>query len=81
MASNESFFVEPSQSAAWQDLYDAVLLEYDTRTLFKRVEAAEAAILTRRETLEQHPDGHSERQAIVEALAYLAEVKKERLRF
>jgi len=57
------------------------LLENDTRTLFKRVEAAEAAILTRLETLEQHREGRIERQAIAEALAYLAEVKKERLRF
>ncbi|HKH98136.1 MAG TPA: hypothetical protein VJ999_03425 [Candidatus Sulfotelmatobacter sp.] len=65
----------------WQSAYEAVLTEADTRTLFKLVEIAEAAVLTRRASLEGSSDHHSERQAMEEALANLRVVKRERLRF
>lgn len=65
----------------WQHDYDAVLAETDTKRLFKLVEAAEAAVLTRQSELEGSSDHHPERQAIEKAVAHLQVVKKERLKF
>jgi len=66
---------------SWRPAYEAVLKEGETSLLFKLVEIAEAAALTRRATLEAVAGHHSERQAIDEALAQLQVVKKERLKF
>lgn len=65
----------------WQHDYEAVLAETDTGTLFKLVEVAEAAVLTRRSELEGSADHHAERQAIEKAVAHLQVVKRERLKF
>jgi len=78
--------IDPSSSfsrrfAAWQREYLTVLSETETPTLFKRVEIAEAAILTRRDDLEGSSDHHAERHAIEEALQKLREIKRERLKF
>lgn len=67
--------------SAWQREYDAVLSESDTSALFKRVEIAEAAILTRRDALEASSDHHAERQAIERALERLRTIKQDRLKF
>jgi hypothetical protein len=61
--------------------YEAALQETDHKTLFKRIEVAEAAILSRREALTQSPDGFSEQQEIKPALAKLRSLKKEVLKF
>lgn len=66
---------------AWQREYEAVLSETDTSALFKRVEIAEAAILTRFDVLESSSDHHSEREAMERALANLRVIKRERLKF
>ena len=55
--------------------------ETDHKTLFKRIEVAEAAILARREILTQSVDGFAERQASKEALEKLRNLKKEVLKF
>lgn len=90
MASSDSFSPpllssrspsSPSPHLAWQRDYEAVLAEADNEKLFKLVEVAEAAVLTRRAELEGSPDHHSERQAIEEALANLRVVKRNRLKF
>jgi hypothetical protein len=65
----------------WQRAYEAALTETDTYALFKLVEVAEAAVLTRRASLEGSADHHPERQAIKEALLNLRAVKHERLNF
>ncbi|MGZ4731176.1 MAG: hypothetical protein ACXVZH_03445 [Terriglobales bacterium] len=52
-----------------------------TAGLFKRIEVAEAAVLTRREVLVQSPDGFAERQEIKLALDQLRRLKKEVLKF
>lgn len=65
----------------WQSAYQAVLTETDTATLFKLVEIAESATLTRRASLEGSSDHHAERNAMEEALANLRVVKRERLNF
>jgi hypothetical protein len=63
----------------WQREYQAVLHETDKQTLCKRVEIAEAALLSRRETLLHSPWG--ERQEIESALENLRALKKEVLNF
>jgi hypothetical protein len=58
-----------------------VLAETDTGRLFKLVEVAEAAVLTRRAELDGSSNHHSERQALEEAVTRLQVVKRERLKF
>jgi hypothetical protein len=81
MASDDNSPHLPGRFPTWQQAYDAVLGDVDTNTLFKLVEVAQAAILTRRAELEGSSNHHSERQAIEKALANLQVVKKERLKF
>ncbi len=81
MASEDNSPHPPGRFPTWQHAYEAVLKELDTNTLFKLVEVAQAAILTRRADLEGSSNHHSERQAIEDALANLQVVKKERLKF
>jgi hypothetical protein len=77
---------EPSSTSSprflpWQREYEAALSETDTSALFKCVEIAEAAILTRFDVLESSSDHHSEREAMEQALANLRVIKRERLKF
>jgi hypothetical protein len=65
----------------WQLEHEYALQETDRKTLFKRVEIAEAAILTRREALTDSPDGFVEGQEIKVALDTLSKLKKEVLKF
>ena len=65
----------------WRSAYAAVLAETETTKLFKLVEVAEAAVLTRRASLQAASDHQSERQAMEEALVTLRAVKRERLNF
>jgi hypothetical protein len=65
----------------WQLEYESAMRETDHKTLFKRIEVAEAAILDRREVLTQSSDGFAERQEIKMALAKLRTLKKEVLKF
>lgn len=65
----------------WQPEYESAMQETDHKTLFKRIEVAEAAILARREILTQSVDGFAERQASKEALEKLRNLKKEVLKF
>jgi hypothetical protein len=65
----------------WRLNYDAVLSESDHRRLFSLVEAAEAAILTRLADLGRSQVHHSEWKALEEALANLAVVKRDKLRY
>jgi len=61
--------------------YEFALQETDRKILFKRVEIAEAAILTRREALSHSPDGFVEGQEIKIAPDTLSKLKKEVLKF
>jgi hypothetical protein len=65
----------------WQLEYESAVQESDRTILFKRIEVAEAAILTRREVLMQSADGFAERQETNKALARLHNLKKEVLKF
>ena len=65
---------------AWQREYEAALLETNPNTLLQCMEMAEAAVLTRRNSLADQPDQsvdvRAERRAIEVALARLGEVKR-----
>jgi hypothetical protein len=67
--------------SSWRLTYEAVLSETDLNTLFTRVEAAEAAILTRRGDIKTSAINHPEWKALEEALANLVVVKRERLNY
>ncbi len=71
----------PPRFPNWQREYESALLETDESVLFKRVEVAEAAILTRRDALEHDSNSQTERGGIEEALANLRVLKKDRLHF
>ena len=57
------------------------MLETDKSVLFKRVEVAEAAILTRRDELAHDSSSQTERGAIEDALTKLRVLKRDRLHF
>jgi hypothetical protein len=81
MASHEFSSAAPEGALPqWQLEYEAALKETDQKTLFKRIEVTEAAILARREVLVQSPDGFAERQEIETALDKLRCLKKEVLK-
>ena len=73
--------VPESDSSRWQLEYESAIQETDHKVLFKRIEVAEAAILSRREILMQSSDGFAERQETKMALAKLRNLKKEVLKF
>ncbi len=77
MASRETWVSPPRQRLAWQPVYESALRETDHKTLFKRVEVAEAELLTRREALKCTRNGLAERTEIDLALAKLRLLKKE----
>lgn len=81
MASKRTALSLTPQFPAWQLAYEAVLTETDTKKLFKLVEIAEAAVLTRRDALDGTANYHTERMALEEAVATLQFVKRERLHF
>jgi hypothetical protein len=81
MASKFSSPVPGCGFPRWQLEYESAMQETDHNTLFKRVEVAEAAILTRREVLTQSSDGFAERQEIKMALDKVRNLKKEVLKF
>ena len=71
----------PLRFPNWQREYESAVLETDKSVLFKRVEVAEAAILTRRDALEHDSSSQTERGGIEEALAKLRVLKRDRLHF
>lgn len=73
--------VPEGDSDGWQLEYESALQKTDRKTLFKRVEIAEAAILTRREALTHSPDDCVEGQQIKIALDTLSKLEKEVLKF
>ena len=73
--------IDDLRQEAYVRIYESAMRETDHNTLFKRIEVAGAAILTRREVLMQSPDGFAERQEIKLALAKLRNLKKEVVKF
>ena len=65
----------------WRDAYAAALKETNTFALFKCVEVAEAAALTRRFNLPRSSGCAEERREIEAALVALGVLKRDRLQF
>jgi len=65
----------------WREEYAAVLQETDYKMLFKRVEIAEAALLSRRELLMGSSDHHKELGEIQQAVDQLRTMKRDVLNF
>jgi len=68
-------------SPRWRVEYESAKQEVDHIALFKRIEIAEAAILTRREVLTLSSNDFVEWQQIERALHHLRHLKKEVLKF
>jgi hypothetical protein len=66
---------------AWQNEYQAALIELDRKKLPERVAAAEAAIFKRLQQLSQASDSSAERQVIEDALHGLRALKRDELGF
>jgi Tfp pilus assembly protein PilE len=69
---------------AWQNEYQAALLEPDRSSLLERVHLAEAAILTRLQEFAENSKGwdhEDEKQAIADAIHALGVLKREKLGF
>jgi hypothetical protein len=71
---------EPS-CLQWRLEYESAMKETGHKALFKRVEAAEVAILTRRDMLTLSPEDFAEWQEIEMALDKVRPLKKEVLEF
>lgn len=71
----------PSNHPDWKSAYDNILRETDTSKVFKLMEIAEPAMLTRLDALAGGPNHHVERQALEDALYSLKFLKIDRLKF
>ena len=67
--------------AGWENHYRAVLLETDRHKLFKRLEVAEAAVLTRLQALPSQADELAERPQLMHAWSGLQIIKRRKLGF
>lgn len=82
MALNKSYSSASQRTLPqWQLEFESAMRETNHRTLFRRIEIAEAAILTRREILTRSQDGFVERKEIETALGKLNVLKKDVLKF
>jgi hypothetical protein len=65
----------------WREEYEAVLQETDHKMLFKRMDIAEAALLSRRELLMGSSDSQKELWDIQQAFDKLCTMKRDVLNF
>jgi hypothetical protein len=63
----------------WNILYEAALLETDSRAMAVRIELAEKALFARRDTLSDASGHSAERRRIDDALSSLRVLKNERM--
>jgi hypothetical protein len=63
----------------WQREFDAALLERDPQMLRERIDAAEAAIFLRLQTVADSPQADGEKEAISDAIRALRRLQKEKL--
>jgi hypothetical protein len=65
----------------WQAPLQEAILEFDREKLREKLEKVETSILERRQELHLGADGHSEREAINDALSTLRVIKRDRLAY
>lgn len=63
----------------WQREFEAALREGDPQSLRERVDAAEAALFLRLQTLAGSPEAAAERQAISDAMGTLRAIQRDKL--
>ena len=66
---------------AWQNEYQAAIVELDRKKLPEQVAAAEAAIFKRLQDLSHGSDDFAERHAIEDALHGLRVIKRDKLNY
>jgi hypothetical protein len=81
MASQEFPSSVSQRDLEWQAVYESALQEADFIALFKRIEIAEATILTRRDVLARSENAFAEQQQTEKALTKLRGLKKYILKF
>ena len=81
MASKALYPQTTSPFLQWREEYEAVLQETDHKMLFKRIEIAEAALLSRRELLMENSDSQTELREIQQAFDKLRTMKRDVLNF
>jgi hypothetical protein len=65
----------------WQTPLQEAILEFDREKLREKLQKVETSILERLQELQHGPDGHSEREAINDALSVLRIIKRDRLAY
>ena len=65
----------------WRQKFEAALLEVDQQKLPELVEAAEAAIYLRLQSLVNSPDGRVERDALTDAMRSLRVIQTEKMHY
>lgn len=82
MSSKETSVSNPTlRFPQWQGEFEEALRETDHKVLFKRIEIAEALILSRREAVMRTSDADVEYQEIENALTKLGALKRDVLKF
>lgn len=82
MSSKETSVSNPTlRFPQWQGEFEEALRETDHKMLFKRIEIAEALILSRREAVMRTSDADVEYQEIENALTKLGALKRDVLKF
>ncbi len=66
---------------SWQGEYGDAVMEADTAQLFKKVEVAQAAVLTRLDELQHQSDRATERHQLMRAWRVLQIIKRDKLGF
>ena len=81
MAEHETSPSTPPKKLDWQQKFEAALLEVDQQKLRELVEAAEAAIYLRLQSLVNSPDGRVERDALTDAMRSLRVIQTEKMHY
>ena len=81
MANQESSLSTPPEQPDWQQKFEAARLEVDRQKLPELMEAAEAAIYLRLQSLVNSPDGRVERDALTDAMRTLRVIQTETMQY
>jgi hypothetical protein len=81
MADHDTSPPQSTTQLDWQQKFQAALLEGDSKKLPPLVEAAEAAIYLRLQSLVDSPDGHVERNALTDAIRTLRAIQTGKLHY
>ena len=63
----------------WQASFQEVIIEFDRKKLAEKIQKVESVLFERLQQLRPESDGHSEREAINDALSVLRIIQRDRL--